>query len=353
MVGGGLGRHRQARLLGRSNHGHRPGRRQMLEVHPRPGEPRQGDVAHDHQLFRLGRLAPQAEPARPLAFVHGSAGGELVHLAVLGQHHPAASGEMVEAGRVLEGPPHHLGVLHAGAVIGEDPHSEPHHLGHGRQVAAPAANRDSGRGVHVAASCGAEVLHLAHHRRAVDGRIGVGHGHHGGEPAQGGAPGAGLDGLGVLPAGLAEMDVQIDEARRNHAPGGVERAVAVQPRGVDRDHPAVADQHVGAAAAAGVHHRPSPDGDGAMRGHCGQPGAHAAPASRPHRADAVHGSDGRTLMPPSPSLPRPGPCPSRAAGTGPPCGPPRRWRPARLSPHWAGRPRPRRSPRHGSWAPGA
>ena len=55
------------------------------------------------------------------------------------------------------------------------------------------------------------------------------------------------------------------------------------------------------------------------------------------------------LMQPSPSVPRPGRGPSRAAGTAPPCARPRRWPPARLSPRWPDRPRRRRFPRPGSW----
>ena len=328
MVGRGLGRHRQPGLLGRSHHGHRPGCRQMLEVHPRSCEPGQGDVSHDHQLLGLGGLAAESEPARPLAFVHVAAGAEFVHLAVLGQHHRATAREVVEPGRVLQGPSHHPGVLHTGAVVGEHPHSQPDQLGHGHQVDAPTAHGDGRRGVHVAARPGAEVLHLAHHRRAVDGRVGVGHGDHGGEPTQGGAPGAGLDGLGVLPAGLAQVDVQIDQSRRHHAAGRVQRAVAVHAGWIDRDHPAVADQHVGAAASARVHHRPTPDGDGAMRRHRGQPHAHRVLCPQPDSANLISGAAARTLTLPPSSRPRQGPGPSRAAGTGRPCGPPHRWRPA-------------------------
>ena len=49
-----------------------------------------------------------------------------------------------------------------------------------------------------------------------------------GEPAERGGPGAGLDRLGLLLAGLAEVGVQVDEAGRDDAAAGVERHVGPQ-----------------------------------------------------------------------------------------------------------------------------
>ena len=44
-------------------------------------------------------------------------------------------------------------------------------------------------------------------------RVGVGHGQHGGEAPARRRPSAGAHGLGVLPAGLAQVGVQVDQAR--------------------------------------------------------------------------------------------------------------------------------------------
>ena len=57
------------------------------------------------------------EAAGPLPFVHVAAAGQGGVLAVLGQGH-------AERGAVLQGPSHQAGVLHAGAVVGEQPHAE-------------------------------------------------------------------------------------------------------------------------------------------------------------------------------------------------------------------------------------
>jgi hypothetical protein len=94
-------------------------------------------------------------------------------------------------------------------------------------------------------------------------RVGVGHGEDGGEPAQGGGGRAGGDVLGLLAAGLAQMDVQVDEAGEQDRTAAVEQHLPVE---VGRDRadlpvldadvdgvPAVradvADDHAGAPAS--------------------------------------------------------------------------------------------------------
>ena len=64
------------------------------------------------------------------ALVHRPARGQHVVLAVLGQRDAEAPG-------VLERPAHQPGVLHAAAVVGEEPHAELGQLGHGRELRAP------------------------------------------------------------------------------------------------------------------------------------------------------------------------------------------------------------------------
>ena len=77
------------------------------------------------------------------------------------------------------------------------------------------------------------------HRRTVDRRVGVGHGHHRREAPQGGGTGPGLHGLGLLGPGLAQMGVEVDEARGHQASAGVEHRGAARARqvGPDRERP--------------------------------------------------------------------------------------------------------------------
>ena len=212
VVGGGFGGDGQPLGLGRPDQLDRGGGRQVEEVDPSAGEAGQGDVAgHDHRLG-LGRHAGDAEPARPGALVHVAAPGQRRVLAVLGQHGAG------EGPGVLQGPAHEAGVGHTGAVVGEDPHPEAVELAEGGQLLAGPALGDAGRGDHVAGGVAPEPQHLLHHRGGVDRRVGVGHGHQRGVPAEGAGPGAGLDGLGVLPAGFPEVGVEVDEAGGDDAP---------------------------------------------------------------------------------------------------------------------------------------
>ena len=55
----------------------------------------------------------------------------------------------------------------------------------------------------------------------VGDRLGVGHRVHGREAAHRGRHGAGLDRLGVLAAGLAQVRVQVDEPGQQHHAGAV------------------------------------------------------------------------------------------------------------------------------------
>ena len=69
--------------------------------------------------------------------------GEAADLAVLGEDH-------VEPERVLHRPAHQQRVLHAVAVVGEDPHAGGDELGVRRQLLARPADRDAARRQHLA-----------------------------------------------------------------------------------------------------------------------------------------------------------------------------------------------------------
>ena len=233
------------------HHGEGAGGGQVLEVHPGAGQPGEGQVALDHQLLRLRRLAGQPEAAGPLPLVHGPALGDGLVLAVLGEDH-------VEVRRVLHRPAHQAGVLHAPAVVGEEPDAQRGHLPDRRQLLALPPDGDGAGDVDVAQRRAPEVEHLVDHRRRVDGRRGVGHGHERGVPAERSRPAAGLDGLRLFLARLAQVAVEVDEARRHDAAPGVDDLVGgeVLPH---RDDAPVRHHDIGPPGAAGVDHRAAPD----------------------------------------------------------------------------------------------
>ena len=254
VVGRGLGGDGQARALGRAHRVERRRDRQVQEVHARPGQPRQRDVAQHHQLLGLGRNAGDAEVARPLTFVHVPAARQRRVLAVLGERD-------VERGGVLERAAHEPRVLHARTVVGEEAHAQRRHLGQRRQSLPRPAHGDGARHVHVARRRRTQVEHLADDGCAVDGRVGVGHRDDGRVAPERGGAGAGVDCLRLFTAGLTEMRVQVDEAGRDRAARRVEhlgtrRRVDVVGHGDDVPG---AHEHVGAPRAGGVDHRAAAD----------------------------------------------------------------------------------------------
>ena len=75
------------------------------------------------------------------------------------------------------------------------------------------------------------------------------------KPPRAAARAAGLDRLGLLPPGLAQVGVQVDQAGADDAAAGVEHPVAGRGRRPTATIAAVVDDHVGAARAGGVDHR--------------------------------------------------------------------------------------------------
>ena len=159
----------------------------------------------------LGRRRPtgQSRAARDLALVAaGSASGQPGILGVLGDH-------AVEGPDVLQRPAHQPGVARRSARRRRTPgpgRRSGHQAEFGQfltgQALAHRAHRDD-LGVPVPPT---QVRDVGGGLGGVGDRIGVGHGQHGGEPAARGRRGAGGHGLGVLPAGFAQMGVQVDQA---------------------------------------------------------------------------------------------------------------------------------------------
>ena len=292
-MGGDLGGHRQSLGLGPADHLDGDRGRQVQEVDAARGGPGQGDVPGHHHLLGCRGHARDAQSTRPGAFVHGPVARQRAVLAVLGQDDTQAPG-------VLEGPSHQPGRLDAGAVIGEEAHPEAGELGHRSQSLAEPPDGDGPGHRHLGGCRERKLLHVADGLGGVEGRIGVGHGHHSGVPTEGRRPGSGLDGLGLLAARLAQMGVQVDQPGCHDATLGLEHHRT--PRALDpflhRRHLPVGHEHVGPSLAGGV-------GDGAAPDHQGGPG-------RRRSAGAL--SHGGPLRP----------APARAAGTARPSGWPRR-----------------------------
>src|SRR5581483_8953217 len=158
--------------------------------------------------------------ARPLSLVHVTPSGKRFVLALL------CKGD-AEPRRVLERASHQPAVLHAAATDG-----------------------DRAGDVDVAEAGLAQVEDLAHDPGAIDRRIGVRHRDDRGEPAERGGARPGLDGLGLLVAGLAQVRVEVDEPWGDHAPGCVDHTVGGEV-GPDRGDSAVVADHDVAAALAG------------------------------------------------------------------------------------------------------
>ena len=223
-------------------------------MHGRARQLHEGHVAGHHRRLGLDGDAGDAKAAGPVAFVHVPTLCQLAVLAVLGQ-------QDTEGRRVLQGPAHEAGVLHARTVVGEHAHAKGRHLAQRRQFLAAPALGDGAGHADVAARAGAEVEHLAHRARRVDGGLGVRHGDDGRIPAECGSACPRIHGLRLLAAGLAQVGGQVDET------GGDDASVRIEHAGPGKHVEAltngnddvIAHGHVGPAAAGGVDHGAASD----------------------------------------------------------------------------------------------
>ncbi len=282
------------------------------------GEPRQRDVAGDHGLLGRGRHARDPEPAGPCALVHGAVARQAGVLAVLGQDEPEPLG-------VVEGAAHERAVLDPGAVVGEERDAERSQLAERRQRVTGPADGDSAGDGDLGGGGPAQVEDLADHPGRVDRRLGIGHRHDGRVATERGGAGAGLDRLGLLAPGLAQVRVQVDQAGPDEAAAGVEHGGALRrvDRVVGRDHGVAGDGDVGPGQSFGADDRPAAHDEGDL-------------VLRQRRAPPRNSASRR-----------------RGEGTGWPSARQRRSPPAASPPCAAGRPRPRRSRRRAPSGRGA
>jgi len=218
----------------------------VLQVDVRAGVFGEDDVAgHDHVLGGIGPSA-QAQAGGDHALVHHRALRHRIILAVI--HH-----RQIEHAGVLDRPPHEIVGLHAFAVVGDRDHAGALEGANRRQRLALHADGDAAGRVHPHDGvAGGGVLDELDGAGVVRDRGRVRHANHGGEPAGGGGARPGCNGLLVGLAGLAEVDVDVDQPGAGDEATGVEDARTFLRRGGQRsDKPAVADEEVAGRVALG------------------------------------------------------------------------------------------------------
>ena len=154
--------------------------------------------------------------------------------------------------RVLERAPHERRRDHRVAVVSEADRAFVRELTHLGQLGALLSLRDRGQEPDLHLGLGVGLLdQRAEHRGRVDDRLRVRHREDRAVPACGRGGGAGGDRLLVFAAGSAEMNVRVDEGRREHEARAVEHAVAVDRQvRAELGDDAVVDPHVDLAVHA-------------------------------------------------------------------------------------------------------
>ena len=214
-------------------------RRQVHQVQRLPGVAGERELAGDAEA--LAERGPAAEPelGRDGAHVHVAAAGQARLLAV--QREPAA-GDLV----VLERAAHHACGRDRLAVVGEGGCAGVGQLAHLGELRAFEPHRDR---AHEADRDLGLVLgarpEAAQDLGRVDDGVGVRHREDRAVAARRGRGGSRGDRLLVLAARGAEMDVRVDERRREHEARAVDDAVAVDVEaGADRGDRAAVDADV-------------------------------------------------------------------------------------------------------------
>ena len=154
---------------------------------------------------------------------------------------------------VLQGAAHDPRVRDAVPVVGEDPDPGPrarHEAQLGQLLAGEGLGDGADRLDVDEVRRPTEVVDVVRGLGGVGDGGGVGHGEDRGETAGGRRLGSGGDGLGVLAARFAQVDVEVDETgQRDQAVGVDDAGVAVGAQRPDLDDPVAVDEQVGGLAA--------------------------------------------------------------------------------------------------------
>ena len=206
VVRGDLAGDGQAVGLGGADEVEALARGDVADVQRAVGKAHELDVAVDLELLGQRRPAEHAEARGGAALVDDAVARERLDLAV-------GKGDAVELRDVLHAGAHHAGGLDTVAVVGEGAGALDDHVADLGQGLALLAARHGADGAHVAQAGGVGAVDLVADLGAgVGDGVGVGHGGNVGEAAVDRGRGAGLDGLLVLEAGVAEVYVHVHES---------------------------------------------------------------------------------------------------------------------------------------------
>ena len=216
MMRGSLSGNQGAAFLTLANDVHAACRGDVLDVDGATGELGQGDVALDLKLFARSRPTSHTQSRGYNALVNLARPHQILVLTV-------AHNNLVERLRVIHDTTHHAGTLNPTAVIGESNGAMGCHVTDFRKrLALKPLGAGTGR-VHMAvAGIGGLIQNIVDGCTIIGGRRGVGHGANARETAVGSCSRACFDSFLVLLTGVAQMHVDVHQARNRDAPGAVE-----------------------------------------------------------------------------------------------------------------------------------
>ena len=230
----------------------------VLDVDRAAGAAREIDVAADDLDLRLGRDARKFPMFGKFALVHDAA---LFHFPVLRVIHD----RLVQRGRQRHRALHRLVGRHRGPVVREHARAGFHQRLQVGDLAAVAARRDArgGNDPDQADLLGA-TDHLRHALRRVERRLRIGHGDDRREPAARRGARTGLDRFRILAAGLAKMNVQVNQPRHNHEPRRLDHLRARRYRRWRLHNHSILDEEIpdSVCAGGGIDDLAAPDVDG-------------------------------------------------------------------------------------------
>ena len=180
------------------------------------GLQRQHPVPHDHQFFRNGRAAWDAQLLGNLSLVDSIVLYHVLVLLVTEDGHAPGAG-------LFQGFPHEGGAHDGHTVVGERRRTGGFQGGEVVQLLPLLSRRHrcDGQDADTRTHCFRSLQHILHQLRRVHHRFGVGHTGNGSKAAGGGSSSAGLDVLLLGLPGVTEVNMRVDETRRHAKTGGI------------------------------------------------------------------------------------------------------------------------------------
>ena len=238
VVRGDLAGDRQPGTLGATDRIYSAGGRNVGHVVAPAGELHQANVPLDDHDLRFVGDARQAEPGRDLSLGHAAA-------ACQGEVFGVLAHDQVEGARVAERAAHHLAVGNRQTVVGEADRAGLRKHAHLGELPSFQPLGHGTEGIDLdALGLARAALHELDQRHVVDHRLGVGHAGDAGHPTRRRREAPGSDGLLVLVAGLAEVDVHVDEAGRQAVATAIDCRDSVRHTVGEKPRPEIGDRAV-------------------------------------------------------------------------------------------------------------